>query len=106
MPIVKTSAKGQVVIPTAFRQKIGLKPGARVLITLTDQDTVILRPVPDNPIQAACGLLKGGPSLTQALLKERQEDRKREEAKYARLVRPDGISRQGKRVRKGQDPAA
>lgn len=34
MPIVKTSAKGQVVIPAKIRNTIGLKPGGKVLVTL------------------------------------------------------------------------
>ncbi len=35
--------------------------------------------VPDDPIAYGYGLLKGGPSLTEELLKERQEDLEREE---------------------------
>jgi len=36
MPIVRTLAKGQIVIPAAIRKKIGLKPGSKVLVTLVD----------------------------------------------------------------------
>jgi len=106
MPVVGTSAKGQVIIPAALRKKIGLKAGAKVLVTLGEQDTVILRPVPADPVDAACGFLKGSPSLTRALGRERREDRIREEVKRARLVRPDRVSRKGARVRKRSDSAA
>ena len=105
MPVVGTSAKGQVLIPAAIRKKIGLKARAKVLVTLGEEDTVILRPVPADPVDAACGFLKGGPSLTRALGRERREDRIREEAKRARLVRPDRVSRTGARVRKRSDSA-
>lgn len=101
MPIVKTSAKGQVVIPAEIREKIGLKPGGKVLVTLAGEKKVTIEPIPDDPIEAACGFLKGGPSLTQALLEERREDRKREEAKFARFLRPTRFPQQRKRVRKG-----
>jgi AbrB family looped-hinge helix DNA binding protein len=101
MPIVTTSAKGQVVIPADLRERIGLKPGAKVLVTLAGETKVTIEPVPDDPIEAACGFLKGGPPLTRALLRERREERKREEAKRARLFRPHRLPEQGKRVRKG-----
>jgi AbrB family looped-hinge helix DNA binding protein len=101
MAIVKTSSKGQVVIPAELRERIGLRPGGKVLVTLADTRKVIIEPVPDDPIEAACGMLQGGPSLTKALLKERREDHAREEKKFARLLRPARLPQQGARVRKG-----
>ena len=106
MPIVTATAKGQVLVPAGLRKRIGLKPGAKVLVTLGDQGTVTLRPIPADPIEAACGFLKGGTSLTKALLEERRKDRQREEAKAARLLRPDGLSRKRVRVRNGSRSAA
>lgn len=106
MPVVLTSAKGQVIIPVAVRKAIGLRPGTKVQVTLGEQGTVILRPLPADPIEAACGFLKGGPSLTTALAKARQEERSREEARGARLVRSHGLPRKGTRVRKRSDAAA
>lgn len=101
MPVVKTSAKGQVVIPAEFRERIGLRPGGKVLVTLAGDRKVAIEPVPDDPIEAACGMLQGGPSLTQALLKERREDYAREEKKVARFLRPARLPQQRKQVRKG-----
>ncbi len=102
MPIVKTSAKGQVVIPAEIREKIGLKPGGKVLVTTAGQNKVTIEPVPDDPIEAACGFLQGGPSLTKALLTERREERKREKAQFARFLRPARLPQQRERVRKSQ----
>ncbi|MBI4573068.1 MAG: AbrB/MazE/SpoVT family DNA-binding domain-containing protein [candidate division NC10 bacterium] len=101
MPVVTTSAKGQVVIPAEFRKRIGLKPGGKVLVALAGEKRVTIEPIPDDPIQAACGFLKGGPSLTKALLKERRDDQRREEAKFARFLRSARLPQQGKGVRKG-----
>lgn len=60
MAIVKTSAKGQVVIPAELRERIGLRAGGKVLVTLADTGKVVIEPVPDDPIEAACGMLQGG----------------------------------------------
>jgi len=101
MPVVKTSAKGQVVIPVELREQIGLRPGDKVLVALAGARKVTIEPVPDDPIEATCGMLQGGPSLTEALLKERREDCAREEKKLARFLRHARLPEQRKRVRKG-----
>jgi len=64
MPVVKTSSKGQIVIPVEIRKKFGIKPGQKVN---------------EDPIKALRGILKGKPSLTKSLLAERKKDREREE---------------------------
>jgi AbrB family looped-hinge helix DNA binding protein len=98
---VKVLAKGQIVIPAKIRKKIGLKPGTKVLLTLVDQHKVSIEPIPDDPIEAACGMLQGTPSLTHALLKERREDRAQEKKKFARFIRATRFPKQRKRVRQG-----
>ncbi|MBI4277757.1 MAG: AbrB/MazE/SpoVT family DNA-binding domain-containing protein [Armatimonadetes bacterium] len=100
MAVVKTSAKGQVVIPADLREQIGLKPGARVLVTLAGQGKVTIEPIPDDPVEAACGMLQGGPSLTRALVKERRRDHARAAKKSARFLRHARLPQQGTRVRK------
>ena len=100
MPVVKMSAKGQVVVPAEFRERAGLKPAGKVLVSLAGDRKVMLEPVPDDPIEAACGMLRGGPSLTKALLEERRKDDARSEKKFARLLRPGGFPSKRKRIRK------
>ncbi len=92
MPVVTTSAKGQVVIPKKERDKIGIKPGSKVMVEAVG-DRIEIHPLPENPIDYFCGIFKEGSSLTKALLKERKEDLKREEEKAARLFRPSGLSK-------------
>jgi AbrB family looped-hinge helix DNA binding protein len=101
MPIVKTSEKGQVVIPAELRERIGLRPGAKVLVTLAGERRVAIEPVPDDPIEAACGMLRGGASLTKALLEDRREELEREEKKSARFFRHARVPQQRARGRKG-----
>jgi len=99
--VVKMSAKGQVVIPSQIRKKVGLRPGKEVLVFVDLEGRLTLEPVPDDPIEAACGMLAGGPSLIEGLLREKKEEREREEKKFARFLRPARVSEPRKRLRKG-----
>ena len=80
MAIVTTSAKGQVVIPAAIRRKIGLSPGQKVDVMVQGGD-VVIRPLPRDPVEALHGKYKQGDSLTEALMRERGLERRREERK-------------------------
>ncbi len=97
MSIVTTSPKGQVVIPKKEREKLGIKPGAKVLVE-TVNDHIEIRPLPDDPIEYFCGVFKDGASLTESLLRERKEDLRREEEKVARFLRSSNISKKGKKL--------
>ena len=90
MPAVKTSSKGQVVIPIEIREKLGIKPGQMVNLTL-EGDRAVITPLPEDPIKALRGMLKGKPSLTKAILKERKEEQKREEKISSGLLRGPGL---------------
>jgi AbrB family looped-hinge helix DNA binding protein len=78
MSVVTTSAKGQIVIPKKEREKVGIKPGTRV-IAKAMKDHIEIRPLPENPVESYCGIFKKGSSLTKALLRERKKDLNREE---------------------------
>jgi AbrB family looped-hinge helix DNA binding protein len=86
MPVVKTSSKGQIVIPVEIRKKLGIEPGQKVNLTLVDGKAVIT-PLPEDPIKALRGALKGVPSMTKALLEDRKKEIEREEKITARLLR-------------------
>ncbi|HOP47859.1 MAG TPA: AbrB/MazE/SpoVT family DNA-binding domain-containing protein [Desulfobacteraceae bacterium] len=75
MPTAITSAKGQIVIPKEVRDKLGITPGKKVLFRIVDKHAEIT-PLPDDPIKAMRGILKGGASLAQELLDERKRDNK------------------------------
>lgn len=78
MPIVKASAKGQIVIPKEIRQKLGITPGKKILFRVVGEHAEI-RPLPEDSIKAMRGILKGGPSLAKELLAERKRDNKIDE---------------------------
>lgn len=72
------SNKGWVVIPAELRKKYNLLPGTEVVIV--DYGGVLaIIPALKDPIKQGRGMLKGLPSLTQDLLKERAQERSREE---------------------------
>jgi AbrB family looped-hinge helix DNA binding protein len=96
MPISTLSSKGQLVIPKEIRDALGVKPGQKVFFKIVKDHLVEIAPLPEDPVRHFCGIFKGGPSLTGALLKERREDRKREEKKLNRFIRTSRVSKAGK----------
>jgi hypothetical protein len=41
-------------------------------------DHIEIHPLPEDPVEYFCGIFKGEPSLTKALLRDRREERDRE----------------------------
>ena len=75
---ITISNKGWVVIPAELRKKYNLLPGTEVVIV--DYGGVLaIIPALKDPIKQGRGMLKGLPSLTQDLRKERVQERSREE---------------------------
>lgn len=56
MPIVTVTPKGQVMIPSALRKRFGIKPGQKMSVE-AEGDLIIIRPLPDDPIDALYGIL-------------------------------------------------
>ncbi len=69
------SVKGQVVIPSSVRQKLGLKKGMLVSFTET-REGVLLRSV-EETVKHYHGCLEGGVDLVKALKKEKEREKKR-----------------------------
>jgi AbrB family looped-hinge helix DNA binding protein len=81
----KVGVKGQVVIPKAIRDEIGIEPGDEVMFEPDGRD-VRVRRVADDPevrrerIRALRGIFANAPGFsTKALEAERREEREREE---------------------------
>jgi len=78
MPIATVSGKGWIVIPKEIREEHGLKKGDKVVI-VSYGGRISIFPADEDPITAARGMFKNGPSLTEGLLKDRREELEREE---------------------------
>jgi AbrB family looped-hinge helix DNA binding protein len=74
MLIVRTSTKGQVVIPGEIRKRLGLKAGQRLTVRLTEQGKIEMTPMPAEPETAFHGIYSRGRSLTGALLGEHRRE--------------------------------
>ncbi len=77
METARTSSKGQIVIPKGIRDKVGIKPGSLVEIKLANNHIEIV-PLPEDPIKALRGTLKGRKSLATQLIKEHRQEVQRD----------------------------
>lgn len=75
--ISKATMKGQVVIPSELRKKYNIKKGSRVSIYEGEGNIIIIKPLPDDPIAASKGMLKGKTSIMKALKRDREEEANR-----------------------------
>ena len=77
MTMATVSPKGWVVIPADLRKKYDLHPGDQVM--LVDYGGVLaIIPALSKPVADSVGLLKGGRSLTKALMDEHTRERRRD----------------------------
>lgn len=82
------SEKGLVVIPKEIREKYGIKKGDKVSFVDYGGAVYFMR-VPDDPIRAGRGMLKGGSRVMDEFLAERHRERDREEEELGRLAPND-----------------
>lgn len=71
------SVRGQTVIPQRIREELNIVPSTRLKWTVQD-GVIIVFPIPDDPVRAAIGILKGRGLSTDDLLAERRSQRERE----------------------------
>ena len=85
--IVRVSSKGQIVIPVAFRRRLGLKTGQPLAVRAGTQDEIVLRPV-DRDSEAVDEMLRRFRAAAKKLggdpLRELHERRRRERKIEAR----------------------
>ena len=62
------SSKGQIVIPKAIREHLGIRPNKFILIEI-EQDHAVIKPAPDVK-KTLKGILKGRPSMKKALMQD------------------------------------
>jgi len=71
------TTKGQIVIPSVVRRKLGIKEGTRIQIELDEEhQRIILTPITREYIRSLRGSVKAGGAL-QILEAERQKERRR-----------------------------
>ena len=73
------TTKGQIVIPSKMRYKLGIKKGTRLCVT-DDGGQIILRPLTREYFSKIAGILQSKKSPVQELLAERARDNEKEDA--------------------------
>ena len=72
--------KGQIVIPSRIRRRLGIKKGTKVCF-IERNDDVIIRPLTKDYFEKMAGFLNTGGELSKGLLESRKQDRTREDGK-------------------------
>ena len=75
--------KGQVVIPSKIRNRLGIKKGTKLYIEERDGE-IVLRPLDREYFQKMAGILKGS-GMLKSLMKSKAEEIAMEEAKFERI---------------------
>ncbi|OFW11028.1 MAG: hypothetical protein A3G20_01140 [Acidobacteria bacterium RIFCSPLOWO2_12_FULL_59_11] len=68
------TTKGQLVIPSRLRRKLGIRKGTQVIF-MEDNERLILQPLTPEFIRGLRGSLKGGSSALEFLLEDRGRER-------------------------------
>lgn len=70
MELLKVTTAGQLSLPARIRRRWGTR---RVAIE-DHGDSVVLRPVPDDPVEAAAGALKGRIPASERIREQARQD--------------------------------
>ena len=71
--LARLSSGYRMTIPKAMRTKLGIVPGQRFVMR-EKEGTIVLVPVPADPIRYLWGICRGEPSMADELLRERARD--------------------------------
>lgn len=87
-PEVKLSSKGQVVLPKDAREKLGLKKGDKLKVSVDERTKSIIMQVSTEPPEEI--FVRAGTKLASAMLKESNE---LDEKKIKKLLDAIGVDR-------------
>lgn len=76
------SVRGQTVIPQEIREQLGIKPKTKLVWSAQDGVITVI-PIPEDPIEASFGMLRGRGYTLDDFLQERQHDRALEQEQDA-----------------------
>ena len=73
--VTTATSKGQIVIPSSVRRKLGIKEGTRIQIEVDENSNrIILRPITREYVHSLRGRLKGK-GLLKSLVAEKKKER-------------------------------
>lgn len=68
------TVKGQIVIPSKLRRKLGIKKGTQVYVYERDGE-IVIRPITDEYLQSLAGVTGTKGKLLKALMEEKAKER-------------------------------
>ena len=76
METAVVTTKGQLVIPSKLRRRMGIKEGTRIAFEERDGE-VVIRPLTRSYFEQCAGMLGSGAAAMKVLAEERAKDRGR-----------------------------
>jgi AbrB family looped-hinge helix DNA binding protein len=76
MAVVKSTVKGQILIPAPLRKKYKIEKGTRIHI-FDDGKRIIVEPIVDDPVLSGRGMLKTRGKVLQSLVADREKEAER-----------------------------
>lgn len=69
-----TTTKGQIVIPSSVRRKLGIKTGTRIQVELDEENgQIILKPITREYIHSLRGRFRGKGLLKELMIEKEKE---------------------------------
>ena len=76
MNIVKSTVKGQILIPASLRRKYGIGKGTPLQI-YDEGSRIVVEPMIEDPVESGKGMLKTKGRVLKRLLADRQREARR-----------------------------
>jgi len=73
MALVKSTVKGQILIPAELRKKFGIVKGTKVNV-YEKENKIIVEPVREDIVQSGRGILKTKGRVLKSLIENRKEE--------------------------------
>ena len=71
MALVRSTAKGQILIPANIRRRFNIRKGTSLNI-YADGERIYIEPLPDDPVSRDRGMLGTGGRVLRALMEDRR----------------------------------
>jgi AbrB family looped-hinge helix DNA binding protein len=75
MAVVRSTVKGQVLIPAPIRKKYKIVKGT-LLNVYDEKNRIVLEPLHQDPVSAGRGMLKTGGRVLKSLMRDRRREAK------------------------------
>ncbi len=93
MAQTKVSVRGQTVIPREIREKFDIHPDTTLSWSIQN-GVIVVVPLPQDPVEASVGLLKGRGFTFEDIMEDLRRDHYLERKRDQRLMQPEKRERE------------